>query len=44
MAKLKEDYGITEIPDGHVVHHDVNDGILQLVDEKIHQDYTCRWS
>ena len=40
MAILEEDYGITEIPDGYVVHHDTINGILQLVDENIHQEFT----
>ena len=40
MAILEEDCGITEIPDGYVVHHDTINGILQLVDENIHQEFT----
>ena len=40
MLILEEDYGITEIPDGYVVHHDVENGILQLVDENIHAEFT----
>ena len=37
---LEADYGITEIPDGYVVHHDIENGILQLVDENIHAVFT----
>lgn len=37
---LEADYGITEIPDGYVVHHDIENGILQLVDENIHKMFT----
>ena len=40
MAILEEDYGITEIPDGYIVHHDIENGILQLVDENIHKEFT----
>ena len=37
---LEEDYGITEIPEGYIVHHDIENGILQLVDENIHTEFT----
>lgn len=37
---LEKDYGITEIPEGYVVHHDIENGILQLVEEKIHKEFT----
>lgn len=40
MEILEEDYGITEIPKGYIVHHDVENGILQLVDENIHAEFT----
>lgn len=33
---LEKEYGITEIPDGFIVHHHTENGILQLVDERIH--------
>lgn len=37
---LEEDYGITEIPEGYIVHHDIENGIVQLVDENIHKKFT----
>lgn len=37
---LEEEYRITEIPDGYIVHHDIENGKLLLVDEKIHQEFT----
>lgn len=37
---LESDYGITEIPEGYIVHHDTENGILQLVDEDIHTEFT----
>lgn len=40
LAILERDYGITEIPDGYIVHHDIQNGILQLVDEDIHKQFT----
>lgn len=33
---LEKEYGITEIPDGFIVHHHTENGVLQLVDERIH--------
>jgi|GEM_PF-1429411 len=43
MAKLKEvlknDYGINEIPAGFVAHHDIENGIMQLVQEDIHKKF-----
>ena len=40
LSILEEDYGITEIPEGYIVHHDIENGILQLVDENIHKEFT----
>ena len=40
LAILEEHYGITEIPEGYIVHHDIENGILQLVDENIHAEFT----
>jgi len=40
MDILEENYGITEIPEGYIVHHDIENGILQLVDENIHKEFT----
>ena len=37
---LQADYGIDEIPDGYTVHHDIVNGILQLVDESVHTEFT----
>lgn len=37
---LEENYGITEIPEGYIVHHDIENGILLLVDENIHKKFT----
>ena len=40
LSILQADYGINEIPDGYTVHHDIVNGILQLVDENIHTEFT----
>lgn len=40
MEILENDYETTEIPDGYVVHRDIEDGILQLVDENIRAEFT----
>ena len=40
IAILTEEYGLAEIPTGYVIHHDVEDGSLQLVDERIHRQFT----
>ena len=37
---LEEQYVLTDVPDGYVVHHDVNNRILQLVREDIHREFT----
>ena len=40
LQKLKEEYGLTEKPDGYVIHHDSENGILQLVKEDWHQEFS----
>ena len=40
LSILQADYGIDKIPDGYTVHHDIVNGILQLVDESIHTEFT----
>ena len=37
---LEDEYGLSEIPDGYVVHHHTENGILQLVEEEIHTMFT----
>ena len=32
--------GYDEVPDGYVLHHDVNNGIIQLIIDKIHSQFT----
>ena len=40
LEKLEEDYGLTEIPDGYVLHHDSRNGNLQLVETDYHKTFT----
>lgn len=40
LTFLKEEYKINEIPAGYVVHHNVVNGVLQLVEESIHKKFT----
>lgn len=37
---LKRDYEINEIPDDYIVHHDTENGILNLVEKAIHEEFT----
>lgn len=37
---LESDYGLTEVPEGYIVHHHTQDGVLQLVEKKIHSTFT----
>ena len=37
---LRNDYGVVEIPDGYIPHHDITDGIFQFVEESIHNEFT----
>lgn len=39
ITYLKKEYGIGEIPDGFVLHHDINNGWFQLVKEDIHDSF-----
>ncbi len=38
--KLEEEYGLTEIPDGYALHHDTENGVMQLVKEDYHKEFT----
>lgn len=40
LKKLEEEYGLTEIPDGYVLHHDTENGVMQLVKEDYHKEFT----
>ena len=40
LQVLEEDYGITEVPEGYVLHHDAENGIIQLVRSDIHEEFT----
>lgn len=40
LEKLEEEYGLTDIPDGYVLHHDTENGILQLIKEDYHKEFT----
>lgn len=40
LKALEEQYGITEIPDGYVLHHDSENGTMQLVQEDWHKEFT----
>lgn len=38
--KLSEEYGLAEIPTGYVVHHDTQNGNLQLIKHEYHEEFT----
>ena len=38
--KLEEQYGLTSIPDGYTLHHDVKNGNMQLVKSDWHKEFT----
>lgn len=40
LERLSEDYGLTEIPDGYALHHDVQDGNMQLIKMDWHKEFT----
>ena len=40
LEKLKAEYGLTEIPAGYTLHHDSQNGIMQLVDTGYHTEFT----
>ena len=40
LKKLEEEYGLTEIPDGYALHHDTENGVLQLVRTDYHKEFT----
>lgn len=37
---LEEEYGLTEIPEGYALHHDSENGTMQLVKEEYHKEFT----
>ena len=37
---LEELYDYTDIPEGYVLHHDIDNGMMQLVREDIHSQFT----
>ncbi len=39
---LAADYGVEKIPDGFVLHHDINNGVIQLVRKDVHSIFTHR--
>lgn len=40
LKKLEEEYGLTEKPDGYALHHDVENGVMQLVRDDYHKEFT----
>lgn len=40
LEKLEEEYGLTEIPKGYALHHDSENGTMQLVKEEYHKEFT----
>ena len=40
LKALEELYGLTDIPDGYALHHDSENGTLQLVKEDWHKEFT----
>ncbi|MFI3212224.1 MAG: hypothetical protein R3Y24_02685 [Eubacteriales bacterium] len=37
LKYLEDEFGITEIPDGYVLHHDIDNGVFQIVDKNAHE-------
>lgn len=40
VEKLKETFGLTEIPEGYALHHDCENGNMQLIKEDYHKEFT----
>lgn len=40
LEVLEEEYGLTEIPEGYALHHDSENGVMQLVKEEYHKEFT----
>lgn len=40
LKKLEELYGLTEIPEGYALHHDVENGTMQLIRKDYHETFT----
>lgn len=40
LKKLEEEYGLTELPEGYALHHDSENGVLQLVRTDYHKEFT----
>ncbi len=40
LEKLEEQYGLTEIPDGYALHHDSENGNMQLIKIDWHKEFT----
>lgn len=40
LKALEEQYGLTEIPEGYALHHDSENGNMQLVKEDWHKEFT----
>ena len=38
--KLEEEYGLTDIPDGYSLHHDTENGVMQLIKDDYHKKFT----
>lgn len=40
VAALSDQYDMTSVPAGYVVHHDVQNGVIQLVESGVHKTFT----
>ena len=40
LERLEEEYGLTEIPDGYALHHDTENGNMQLIRIDYHKEFT----
>lgn len=40
LEVLEDEYGLTEIPEGYALHHDSENGIMQLIKEEYHKEFT----
>lgn len=40
IKKLEEEYGLTDIPSGYALHHDTENGNMQLIKNSYHEKFT----
>lgn len=40
LEKLEDEYELTDIPDGYSLHHDTENGVMQLIKNEYHKEFT----